>query len=104
MPRRVLADVVGEVGDLGQAQLLALVQVHRARQGEGEQGGRTGAAQAPVEVADPVVGRPAPCACGGGSTSWFDSTQVGGAPTLAWFAMVSSIDVRILAAFQPASR
>ena len=45
------AQLVGQVEHLGQAQLLALVEVGRAGQGQHQQGGRPGPAQADVAVA-----------------------------------------------------
>ena len=50
LPDRVLDRVVGEVLDLPQAQLLAEVQVRRARQREHQQQHRAGAARPQLEV------------------------------------------------------
>ena len=47
----ILAGAVRDVGDLGQAQFLALVDVGRAGQGEQHQGGRPGAPGARLGVA-----------------------------------------------------
>src|SRR4029077_2519302 len=49
-PHRVAATFGRDVFDLGQAELLALVDVHRAGQGHGEQGGGTRPACAALEV------------------------------------------------------
>src|SRR5690606_4840786 len=49
--RRVLAHLVRQVDDVRQAELLALVDVRRPGQGQHQQGGRAGPAQAQLPVA-----------------------------------------------------